>query len=302
MAQIDAANRPSRAGTPNKRDVPGLSKNWYLLAGVAVISSLGMAVAVSPLLGGQGAIIWPWARTGFVLLGGLALSVILLVVHLTLQQRKFAEIRGEVDQMEEDAIMRRRHSSQRLRALLNISSMMGSVSTEAKFYNHVTGTCLDLFQSEHASLMLLNADKTELKVQAVSGQRHEEEASVATRRLGEGLSGWVAKAKRAVLLSPGADFSCYPGLDIGSLDVTAAMVVPILLRDELIGILSVRSTAPGAKYNDEDLQALQVFAENIGTAIRHWEHVEWMGQTLEKYKASQPQSETPFTIEKLRSE
>ncbi len=62
------------------------------------------------------------------------------------------------------------------------------------------------------------------------------------------------------------------------------MVVPILLRDELVGILNVRSRAPGIRYHYEDLQALQVFAENVGTIIRHSEHVDWMRKTIENYR------------------
>ena len=64
----------------------------------------------------------------------------------------------------------------------------------------------------------------------------------------------------------------------------------------------MRSRVPGVKYNDEDLQALQVFAENVGTVIHHSEHVEWMRKTIEKYKSNTQPEKTPFTIEKIPNE
>lgn len=302
MVQSQSVPKQSRARERGKASTPALTRNWYLLAGVAVVNSLGMAVAVSPLLGSRVSEVWPWAETGFVLLGGLALSVTLLVVHLTLQQRRFTEIKSDVNQMEADAAVRQRQNSERLRAILNISGMIGSVPNKAKLFNHITDTCRDLFHSERAVLMLLDGERNELKVESDSGTRRGEKTGITARKVGEGLSGWVAKTRSALLLSPGVDLSGYPGLDIHSIDVTAAMVVPILLRDELIGILSVKSRVPDVKYNDEDLQALQVFAENVGTAIRHSEHVEWMRRTIENNKTDQSPSTAPFTIEKIPSE
>ena len=298
MAQGQTLQKQSHAGVAN----PAFSRNWYILAGVAVLNAIGMVVAVSPLLGSRVSDVWPWAHTGFVLLGGLALSVTLLVIHLTLQQRRIVAIKDDVDHLEADAAARQRHNSERLRAILNLSGMIGSVPNKAKLFDHVTDTCRDLFHSERAALMLIDNEHDELKVQSASGKRHEEKVSITARKVGEGLSGWVAKTRLALLLSPGVDVNRYPGLDISSIDVTAAMVVPILLRDELIGILSVRSSVPGIRYTDEDLQALQVFAENVGTVIRHSEHVEWMRRTIENNKSDKPSPASPFNIEKIPNE
>ena len=73
-----------------------LTRNWQLMVGVTIASTVGMAVAVAPVLGQQFGTIWPWPNTHLVLLGGLAISVVLLVAHLTSQQRKLSDIHGEV--------------------------------------------------------------------------------------------------------------------------------------------------------------------------------------------------------------
>ena len=64
--------------------------------------------------------------------------------------------------------------------------------------------------------------------------------------------------------------------------LTAAMVVPIMVRDELVGVLNISSRAPNTTYAEEDMRALEVFAENAGTCIRQAERAEWMRQTIER--------------------
>jgi signal transduction protein with GAF and PtsI domain len=218
------------------------------------------------------------------MLGGLALSVVLLVVYLTMQQRKFAGIRGEVSQMEEDSRLREHQNKERLNALLNIGRMMGSFSNLEKSLQYITDTSLELFNGHQASLMLLDSETNVLRVKAATGHLRADEVKVATIKVGEGVSGWVAKNSQPLLLGPDVDLSQYPGLNIPGLDMTAAMVVPVLVRDELVGVFSVRSRTTGIRYSEEDLQAIRVFAENIGTVIHHAEHVDWMRKTLEKYR------------------
>ena len=46
------------------------------------------------------------------------------------------------------------------------------------------------------------------------------------------------------------------------------MVVPIIVSDGLVGVLSVSTESPNIDYEDEDLRVLWVFAENAGMCIR----------------------------------
>jgi GAF domain-containing protein len=66
------------------------------------------------------------------------------------------------------------------------------------------------------------------------------------------------------------------------------MIVPIIVRDELVGVISVSTRASDAKLADEDLHALQVFALNAGTCIRHTEQVVWMREVI-RARESKPE-------------
>jgi GAF domain-containing protein len=64
-----------------------------------------------------------------------------------------------------------------------------------------------------------------------------------------------------------------------------AMVVPIKVRDELVGVLNVGSASAETSYDDEDLQSLQVFSENAGTCIRHAQQAQWMRNTIQQLQS-----------------
>lgn len=271
-----------------------LRRNWQLMVGVTIASTVGMAVAVAPVLGEQLGTVWPWPNTHLVLLGGLAISVVLLVVYLSVQQRRMSDIHGEVrclegavQHLEAESMERERQNQARLKALLNISRMMGAVNRLGEVFGHVVSTCIELFDAQQASLMLLDGDTRELAVRAAKGHADLEQVEKARQRIGQGVSGWVAKNREPVVLGPDIDVTRYPGLPVKASELTAAIVVPVLLRDELIGVLNIRSMKKGMSYNEDDLQSLRVLAENIGTVVRHAEHVEWMRKTIEAQRVTE---------------
>ena len=67
---------------------------------------------------------------------------------------------------------------------------------------------------------------------------------------------------------------------------SAAMVVPIMLRDEFIGLVSISSRDSAVRYRQEDLDALQLFAETASVYCRFAEQSEWMRQTIHTMDAA----------------
>jgi len=259
-----------------------LARNWYLLAGITVLSTIGLVLAIAPVIGERIADVWPWANTYVVLLVGLALCIALLVWHLTSQQKSVNSIRTKIEAIREDSRLHARQQSARLHALLNVSRMMGAISDPESVFKGITDTCIEIFECQQASLMLLNASSQTLEVRAYTGHLNGSELDGAARHISEGVAGWVARNQKPLVLGPRIDRSQYPDLELNSLDLTAAMVVPIVTRNELVGVLNISSRVPDVDYTDEDVRALEVFAENAGAVIRHSERAEWMRQTIEK--------------------
>jgi signal transduction histidine kinase len=68
-------------------------RNWSLLVSTSVLSTLGLGIAVLPLLSSDIAELWPWAYTNHTLLAGLSLSVTALAWYLTQQERRVTALR-----------------------------------------------------------------------------------------------------------------------------------------------------------------------------------------------------------------
>lgn len=279
-------NTPRGASTLESAGTKGLERqsmrNWYMLASICAIATVGLLIAVTPILKDSIASFWPWANTSVVLLVGLGGSTLLLVLHLTLQQLKVSTLRHHMQGLEQEVTERQRQDASRLHALLNVSRMMGATADLGSIFDAITNTCLEIFDCNRASLMLLNQATDELEMMAASGQLDHDKFMNAKQPVGVGIAGYVAFNKKPVILGANIDPKQYPGLELKALSLTAAMVCPILVRDELVGVLNISSKIPSTTYSKRDLRALEVFAENVGTCIRQAERAEWMRQTIER--------------------
>ncbi len=86
------------------------------------------------------------------------------------------------------------------------------------------------------------------------------------RRLGEGLSGWVAANRRSIINS-------LPALDLAdvcpeaSSELSSTLSVPLIVRDNLVGVLTVYATSEQA-YNEHHRQVLEGVAPHVAALLR----------------------------------
>jgi len=259
-------------------------RNWYLLASICAVSTIGLLMAVTPNLQGPLRDFWPGARTDVVLIVGLGGMILLLVLYLTTQQVKVTSMRHHVQDMENVVGERQKENAIRLHALLNVTRMMGAVSDPVKLFHGITSTCLEVFECQQASLMLVSDDRGKLEMKAASGHLDQKKVNDVSQPIGRGIAGYVAKHRAPLVLGENVSAEKYPGLEVDQRGLFAAMVVPIMVRDELVGVLNISSRSQGTQYSPADLQALEVFAINAGTCIHQAERTEWMRQTIEQYR------------------
>jgi Nif-specific regulatory protein len=179
--------------------------------------------------------------------------------------------------------------------LLNVSRIMGVHNRPEAVFDCIARSCMEAFPCERASLMLYDDRTRKLVVRAASGGDTTKVLG-AEQAIGEGVAGWAAQQKRALILGRERELKENPELKLTSSSLVAAMVVPIILRDELVGVINVSSSASDVEYHDDDLQALQVFAENAGACIRHAEQAEWMRQTMENLRKQASRSSEATSV------
>ncbi|MFA4947021.1 MAG: GAF domain-containing protein [Candidatus Krumholzibacteriia bacterium] len=254
-------------------------RNWFLLAGIFILTTIGLGTAIPPLINESVARFWPWMKTEMVLIVGLSLIVIVFVGYLAQQQRHVIAMHKELQRVREEADARLRRHSTRVLALSSISQIISVETNLQNIFDRITTICVETFSCYRASLMLFEEEKKEIVVRSVCGHGMQE---ILNRRqgLGEGIAGYAAQHREPILLSRPSDYDKYPGLEYKDPSLTSAMVVPIIVRDELVGVLNVSSRSADVIYESEDLIALQGFAAGAGACIRHTEHMNWMRKML----------------------
>ena len=255
--------------------------NWVMITWVVIATTLGLGSALYLIKQETGSL-WPWSRTESALLVGLSLSVLMFTLYLTQQQRRLAQLRRELLISQRENSDRISRHFDRLVAILHVSRTLGSETDPQAVLEAITDACFETFPSDRVSLMLVNRETNDLEVRSATGTDDMGKVIGARLRIGEGVAGWVAEHQKPLLLGGTVDPEHYENFTVRRHAPRAAMVVPIVLRGELIGVLNVTSHSSDITYTDEDLQALLVFAENAGICCRHAEQSEWMRETIHR--------------------
>ncbi|MFQ5512324.1 MAG: GAF domain-containing protein [Candidatus Krumholzibacteriia bacterium] len=263
--------------TPVELKIPAYM-NWFMMITAIVIAGVGIAIVIPPLLSERLAAVWPWPKTQVVVIFMLCLTMVSLVA-LAHQHRYMGAIHRAYKRSQGEVLEHARRNATRLYALSNVSHMMAASTSFQEVLDHVTRMCMKVFKCDQASLMLLD-ETQELVVKSVGDDTIEKNMLNARQKVGEGIAGWAAEKRQALLLGRNCDINEYPGLKLRSPSISAAMVVPIVLRDDVVGVLNVSTRSQDVDYDEEDIRALEVFAENVGTCIRHTQQADWMRQTI----------------------
>ena len=140
---------------------------------------------------------------------------------------------------------------------LGVSDTMALIS--AKLSNLVPFSCAALFLYDEAS--------DSLRCRFATGVDAEVIQQVAVRS-GEGLTGWVARNRRALVNArPSADLEA-AGLQSLSTTLQSALVCPLLFNDKFIGTLSVYHI-DGAFYRDDHRRLLDRVSEQAAAVINN---------------------------------
>jgi transcriptional regulator with GAF, ATPase, and Fis domain len=263
---------------------------WLTIVWTAVAVTLVLGAVL--LLVGAPVPNWPWEETPKFLIAGLGLAVLSLALHLTRQQHRVTRLRSELRSAEQEVDRKLARNYARMVAILNVGRALGTANDPQAVFDVITQNCFETFPCDRVSLMLLDRDTGNLVVRSATGSEDLERVIGATLAPGQGVAGWVAENREPVVLGGSVDPSEYSGFSPKDVPPQAAMVVPIELRDEVLGVINVSSRSR-VVYDDEDVQALTVFAEYTGICCRHAEQAQWMRETIRRLDSELSRQEGP---------
>jgi transcriptional regulator with GAF, ATPase, and Fis domain len=244
------------------------------VGGVLVL--LWFAAVLKAQLSGSGETPLEWPGASFIFLGLFPVALVMLCGYLILQLKRLLNVGQELGHNPSD---------QRYYDLLlivrRINRTWGRENNVQAVLDEITQACLEAFHCQQVSLMLMDDTRKDLIVRSAAGAMQE--SFVGSRqRIGDGVAGKVAENWQPLLLGESVDKEQFRAFKEKSLPVTSAMIVPIILRDDLVGILNITSRTKGQSYTQEDLEATQIFAEILAVCIRHTQQTDWMRETIQR--------------------
>ncbi len=158
------------------------------------------------------------------------------------------------------------HKFSQLSSLIDISKDSISNLSFQDVLNHILESAIDSQGAKSGSIMLLNKRTSELEI-AASVNMDEEIVKSTRVKIGEGISGRVAKDGEPLLLIDGVTMC-------GQRDLKDAVSIPIQSKDELIGVLNLNSKGPRSAdessiFDVKDLDFLSTLANHAAVVINN---------------------------------
>jgi GAF domain-containing protein len=156
----------------------------------------------------------------------------------------------------------------RLNAAVAAASLAGA-ETHGALLRSIVEAARSLFAAKAASIMLLDEEANELVFEAVAGEGSGE-GLVGTRfPASTGIAGWVVTAGQPLALddvSKDPRFSSETAKSTGYMP-KSLIAAPLLREDRSLGVLSVLDRADEGAFGLEQMELLELFADQAAIAL-----------------------------------
>jgi sigma-B regulation protein RsbU (phosphoserine phosphatase) len=156
-----------------------------------------------------------------------------------------------------------RHYVTMMETLAEIGREMASILDLDALLTRIASLTKRIIDYRTFGILLLNEDKQELEMKLAV--RYGDDAAVSSVKLGVGLIGWAAQHREPVLVS---DVSTDPRYIHAVKDVRSELVIPMLVKDRVIGVFDLESPELDA-FTKEHAELLTLLASQAAVAIEN---------------------------------
>jgi HD-GYP domain-containing protein (c-di-GMP phosphodiesterase class II) len=160
------------------------------------------------------------------------------------------------------------HKVRKLRTLKEISRLLNSTLDETEVKKRAVESATQLMDAEAGALLLIDETTQELYYDVALGNRGDRVKSIRLK-VGEGISGWVAKSGEPLIVAdPQKDSRFNREADEKSAVPTRNMIcVPIRVKEKVIGVLQAINKKGSPTFSKWDLEEFQSLADQVAIAV-----------------------------------
>jgi signal transduction histidine kinase len=215
---------------------------------------------------------------------GLSGLVAIFCLYTALKQRELNKTREHLEREERDKQETGNRLSE-LSALFQVSTTLNLQLQLGVILEIIVRRVVSTLRAQQASIMIFNPEDGMLETRASYGLESEF-ARHARKRLGEGIAGWVAERKEAVLLT-GRDAP--PGLSQHfkpDRNITSALSLPLRVGERCVGVLNVNRINHPEPFQEHHREMLRLFSEHVGAVIDRAESLERLSSRTRQLEAA----------------
>jgi Nif-specific regulatory protein len=158
---------------------------------------------------------------------------------------------------------------QKFKTLIEINDLINSnYSNLNSLLTQILDSATRLCSGEASSLLLVDKESKELYFEVTLGGSAAE-VKRFTVKMGEGIAGWVALHNKSIIVND-AESDKRHRHDISksvNYPSKTMIAVPMRVKDECLGVIELINKKDGKLFDQEDLEWLEIFANQAGIAI-----------------------------------
>ena len=155
--------------------------------------------------------------------------------------------------------------------LIEINTLINSDYSDVRvLLTKIIESATRLTEGEASSLLLVNPENNKLYFEIALGRKGPEVKQFSLN-MGEGIAGWVAEHNRSLIVNDvDADTRFYSDISkkIG-FRTNSILAVPMHIKDICVGVIEIINKVDDKKFNEEDLQWLEIFATQAAIALQN---------------------------------
>lgn len=187
-----------------------------------------------------------------------------LVAGLAAVIERWAHARFELQSVVAELVWR----YEELSVLYDSSETIVSIMDLEDVSRRILAKAADMLDVDTASLMLVDGDSRELRIQDAIGLEKEVVENMRLG-LGEEISGWVAKEGKPLLIEDIESHPLFKKVNQERYINRSLLSVPLKIKDRVIGVLNVNNKRSGAVFNSGDLKLLSALASLAAISIEN---------------------------------
>jgi len=172
--------------------------------------------------------------------------------------------------------MLERIDPKKFETLIEINTLINSNYADAtSLLTQIIESATRLTEGEASSLILKNPEDGKLYFEIALGPKGREMKKFSLKP-GEGIAGWVAEHSQSLIVNDVETDSRFYGEISKSIGFPtySIMAVPMLVRDNCVGVIEIINKKDKKYFTQEDLQWLEIFAVQAAIAIENARYLE----------------------------